>query len=150
MPCYQQLPKFLAETQYRNPSDCLHCPFQPAHNTDEIPFLWTLKHPYLLENANIWMTVQHEGSNVWLDKFPFESDICRGSVDPETPIFVDIGGGLGHQCQLLQDRLPNIPGRLILQDQAPAIGQSLPLIGVEKMVYDLLTPQPVKGMYFAK
>lgn len=146
LPCYKQLPTFLAETKYQNPTDALHCPFQPAHNTEGVPFEWALKHPRILEDANLWMTVQHEGSKVWLDEFPFEAEIGKESNDPDLPLFVDIGGGIGHQCQLLHERCASLPGRLILQDQGPVIAQALPMDGVEKMVHDFFTPQPVKGM----
>lgn len=145
MPCFQQLPKFLADTEYKNPWDCTQCPFQLAHGTNEVPFAWIVKQPSLLENANLWMTGQHEGRKAWLDEFAFESEICKGGFEANTPLFVDIGGGLGHQCQLLQQKLPHHPGRLILQDMPSVIQQALPLVGVEKMSYNFWTPQPVKG-----
>ncbi|KAL9608903.1 MAG: hypothetical protein Q9167_006284 [Letrouitia subvulpina] len=145
MPCFQQLPKFLADTEYKNPWDCTHCPFQLAHGTGEVPFAWIVEQPSFLENANLWMTGQHEGRKVWLEEFSFESEICKGNFEPDTPLFVDVGGGLGHQCQLLRQKFPHHPGRVILQDLPVVIEQALPLLGVEKMPHNFWTLQPVKG-----
>lgn len=148
MPCFQQLPKFLADTKYKNLWDCTHCPFQLAHSTSEVPFAWIVKQPSFLENANMWMTGQHEGRKSWLEEFAFEHEVCKGNFESDTPLFVDIGGGLGHQCQLLQQKFPHHPGRLILQDMPSVIEQALPLVGVEKMPHNFWTPQPVKGMHY--
>ncbi|KAL9090484.1 MAG: hypothetical protein Q9165_005245 [Trypethelium subeluteriae] len=145
-PAFQELPKFLSDTKYQNPYDVMNSPFQRAFQIDEPPFLWVLKHPYHLDNANKWMSVQREGSNEWPDAFNFEAECCAGStISPETPVFVDVGGGIGHQCQLFKDRYPNIQGRVVLQDQPPMIAQALPLPGVEKSAHDFWTPEPIKG-----
>ncbi|KAL9099171.1 MAG: hypothetical protein Q9187_009536, partial [Circinaria calcarea] len=141
---WQALPKFLADTNYRNPSDPAHCAFQPGHNTDEVPFLWVLSRPTNFANFNLWMSASREGQQIWLDVFPFEETLCH-HLNPDTPLFVDVGGGLGHQCQALKARYPNIPGRVILQDLPQTIQQAIPTDGVEVMPYDFWTPQPIKG-----
>lgn len=61
---------------------------------------------------------------------------------------VDIGGNLGHDLKLFQEKCPEIPGRLILMDLPETIaGNSLPLEGIEKIDYDFFTPQTVFGMH---
>ncbi len=50
---------------------------------------------------NMWMTVQRYGGRLWLDHFPFEKVVCeRGEITEETPLFVDLGGNIGHQCEV--------------------------------------------------
>ncbi len=144
MPCYQQLVAFLASTGYHNPSDTANCAFQLAFDTKKLPFDWLMEHPNILKNFSMWMTVEHEGNRVWLDELPFEKEFCQ-DVEPETPLFVDIGGNTGHQCLLLKTRCPEITGRVILQDLAPALENALPTEGVEIMAHDFWTKQPIKG-----
>ncbi|KAF2236733.1 S-adenosyl-L-methionine-dependent methyltransferase [Viridothelium virens] len=147
-PALNKIPDFLAATNYHNPSDGLNSAFHMGHDTTEHPFAFIMKHPYHLENMNKWMSFQREGCNQWLDRFDFKAEVCHGGdVVPEEPLFVDIGGGIGHQCRLFQERLPDISGigRIILQDQSHVLEQALPLPNAQKMSYDFWTPQPVKG-----
>ena len=145
MPCWQVLPEFLADTKYQNPTDSTHTPFQKAHGTDLPPFLWLQDKPVYLKNFSAWMTASREGQNIFLDVFPFEKELTSDSK-PETPLFVDVGGSIGHQCVALKRKLPNTPGRVILQDLPPVIAHAIPAEGVEPMAHDFMTEQPVKGM----
>lgn len=144
MPCFQALPQFLMDTKFANPSDGTNTAFQRAHHTDLPPFVWALEHPFNYSAFNQFMTAQREGQPIWLDVFPFEKLLAQ-DVNPETPLFVDVGGGVGHQCAALKARFPQVPGRVILQDQAQILPQALPTPGVEAMGHDFWTPQPVKG-----
>lgn len=144
MPCWQALPEFLAETKYQNPTDSTHTPFQKGHGTDLVPFLWLQDKPTYLNNFGSWMTASREGQNTFLDIFPFEKEVAS-NMKPETPLFVDIGGSVGHQCVALKKRLPKIPGRVILQDLPPVIAHAIPEEGVEPMAHDFMTEQPIKG-----
>ena len=145
MPCWQILPGFLAETKYQNPTDITHTPFHKAHGTDLVPFLWAQDKPVYLKNFAAWMTACREGQNIFLDVFPFETEIALDSK-PETPLFVDIGGSIGHQCAALKKRLPTVPGRVILQDLPHVIAQAISAEGIEPMVHDFMTEQPIKGI----
>jgi demethylsterigmatocystin 6-O-methyltransferase len=89
------------------------------------------------------MQASHGDRKSWLDTFRFEQ-LCQNS-NPETPIFVDVGGGIGHQCAELKARLPDIQGRVILQDLSPAVQHALSTEGVENMVIDFWHEQPIKG-----
>ncbi|KAI4209668.1 MAG: hypothetical protein LQ351_007422 [Letrouitia transgressa] len=144
MPCYQQMPKFLRDTKFQNPTDSFHGPFQRAHETDQLAFVWLHEHPSNLDFFVKWMGAQHEGQPTWLDVFPFEKELCNNNLGPETPLFVDIGGGAGHQCHALKARHPHAPGRVILQDLSQTISQAVPTEGIETMAYDFWTPQPIK------
>lgn len=143
MPCLQATPKFLADTGYVNPVDVLHSPFQIAHKTDKPSYVWAMEQPKLMADFNLWMTEQHQGQSTWLDVFDFANHVQDSSAD--TLIFVDIGGGLGQQCALLKKEHPQIPGRVVLQDQPFVLPHSIPIDGVEKQPFDFWTEQPLKG-----
>ncbi len=85
-----------------------------------------------------------ERGEQWFEFFPTETRF--GSNDPETPLLVDIGGGLGHDLAAFHARFPSLPGRLILQDLAPVINSISDLPpSIERQVHDFFTAQPVKG-----
>ena len=93
-----------------------------------------------------WMTANREGQKIFLDVFPFEKELCHG-LTPETPLFVDVGGGIGHMCLALKQRLPHASGRVVNQDLPPSIAQAIQSDGVEHTVHDFMTDQPIKGVY---
>ena len=146
MPCWQHLPAFLKDTGYINPSDVMHTPFQLGHNMTQPAFVWALSQPQRVRNFNLWMTATHEGQKSWLDVYPPER-FCRDS-DATTYLFVDVGGGIGHQCAALKARMSvaGIPGQVVLQDLPMAIEHALPTEGVERTVFDFWGDQPIKGM----
>lgn len=76
-------------------------------------------------------------------------NFCRDS-DENACLFVDIGGGVGHQCAALKAHLSKagFQGRVVLQDLPMAIEHALPTEGVEKTVFDFLGEQPIKGINF--
>jgi O-methyltransferase domain len=83
----------------------------------------------------------------WLSVYPVEEE--TKSWSPERPVFVDVGGGLGHQCAALKGTYPELPGRVILQDLPHAIQVAMTTPGVEDTVHDFFQPQPVEGMISA-
>ncbi|KAK0511298.1 hypothetical protein JMJ35_005871 [Cladonia borealis] len=115
-----------------------------GHRTEQAAFEWALSVPSRFDNFNLWMAANREGQNIFLDVYPFEKELCHG-LEPDTPLFVDVGGGIGHQCLALKQRFPHVPGRVINEDLPPVIAQAIPCDGVEHMVYNFMTPQPVKG-----
>jgi len=145
MPCWQHLPSFLSDTAYDNPSNVMKTPFQIAHKTDQPAFIWGMSQPERAQTFGLWMTATHEGHKSWLDVFP-PKRFCDNS-DDETIVFVDIGGGIGHQAAALKTELStaHIAGRVVLQDLPMAIEHAIPTEGVEKMEFDFWGQQPVKG-----
>ena len=65
--------------------------------------------------------------------------------DPDAVVLVDIGGGLGHQCAEFKRQYPEAPGRVVLQDLEGPISAAASIPGVENMVHDMFTTQPIKG-----
>ena len=147
-PSIAALPSFLVNTEYRNPTNLAHCPFQKAFLTDDVFFDWFPKHPEVLQDFTLWMTAQRQGRTTWLDFFPFEEQLTKefkGSRDAEKVILVDVGGGIGHEIEEIKKRYPQVEGKFVLQDLPDTLRQALPVPGMQIMSHDFFTPQPVKG-----
>ncbi len=101
----------------------------------------------------LWnITMQSMASNFpVLGMFPFKEHLATsdGDVSAERPAIVDVGGGRGQALlQILGDGDgAALNGRLVLQDLATVIDTLKPdnVPGIETMVYDIFTPQPVQG-----
>ena len=142
------LPLFLAKNNYQNPTDPKDCAFQEGLHTQDSIFEWFPKHPEPLNNFNLWMTGQRDGRVAWLDFFPFEERIARDFKSGDgAVILVDVGGGRGHEVDIIKKKHPSLPGRFVLQDMPATIEQALPVPGMEAVVHDFFTEQPIKGHY---
>jgi demethylsterigmatocystin 6-O-methyltransferase len=92
----------------------------------------------------MWMAaVYGDRPTTWLDAYDMPKH-CEGSTD-EDVIFVDIAGGIGHQCALLKGKYPELKGKVILEDLPMVTPQAIPTPGVENMGIDMWQGQPVKG-----
>lgn len=125
--------------------------FQAKESLFEYAFhkdLWTLlrEKPSLHKDFLDYMKGRKDGDPRWIDYFPISTQVEDLSTAENAVTLVDIGGNLGHDLKLFQERCPEIPGRLILMDLPETIaGNSDPLEGIEKIKYDFFTPQPVQG-----
>jgi len=142
-------PKYLRENGYANPTDPNNSPWHVGHSTDMSPFAWLQKNPEHMGYFLPWMAGQREGLPIFLDVIDFREELAQGSTE-STPLFVDVGGAMGHQCIALKQRCPTVPGRIILQELAHVIAQvkASPLPGfdgIEAQAYDFFTPQPIRG-----
>ena len=141
---YQELPDYLAKTGYQDITDNAKTVFQPAWKTDVPVFLWMAQHPDKAAYFNQYMAHRRKDMPTWLSVFPVEEELKGTQHDV---IFVDVGGNVGHQCAEFKTKYPQLGGRVVLQDLPHAIGMALQTPGVENTVHDILTPQPVKGMF---
>lgn len=144
-PPFQAIPEFLRQTEYKNPGDGAHTPFHLAFHTNKSLFEWLADHPDNLAHFNNYMALhrkQSEGLS-WLSVYPVEAEAAGWPA--EQPVYVDVGGGIGHQCAQLREKLPDLPGRVVLQDLPHSIARALPTPGVENMAHDFFHPQPVIG-----
>ncbi|KAI9036881.1 S-adenosyl-L-methionine-dependent methyltransferase [Aspergillus affinis] len=147
LPAWAALPDFLRESEYQNPSDRQRTAFQRAHHTDNTVFTWFMTHPGFSVDFSAWMAAQRNGERTWLDVFPLDRLVMK-TAPTSAPLFVDIGGGVGHQCVALLERLPQLVGRVVLEDLAPVVAHALPHPRVERLAHDFWTPQPVMGATF--
>ncbi|KAI9711980.1 MAG: hypothetical protein M1820_001688 [Bogoriella megaspora] len=142
-PAIQALPDFLKETNYRDITDIAKTPLQKAWNTDLPAFIWVQTKPENFKHFHQYMPVQRMGMPTWLDVYPYQAHVKE--LPPNRPLFVDIGGGLGHQSIALRERLPEVKNKIILQDQAVVWEHAIKHPGVEIIPHDFWEPQVVKG-----
>lgn len=93
------------------------------------------------------MTLKQQTTPNWADWFDIKGSITDGfNASANDIILVDIGGGEGHYLHALNEKIPSLPGRLVLQD-LPHVVSSIksPPKGTDLMPHDFFTPQPVKG-----
>lgn len=153
-PEYFALPKHLKRTGYQNATDEKHTAWHDAFQTDKGPFDWFPDQPENMAYFNDYQASRRGPEVGWLSVYPVLEQIPAGwsSMDPDRrpPLYVNIGGNIGHQCAEFRDRYPAsvLPGRVILQDLPYAISAALPTPGVENMVHNFFEPQPVRGAKF--
>ncbi|KAL3455606.1 S-adenosyl-L-methionine-dependent methyltransferase, partial [Aspergillus heterothallicus] len=149
-PAALALRNFLIETNYQDITDPVHTPLQKAFNISLPAFVWAPTQPEKFEQFNLYMKTQRDGLPEWLDVFPIVERVQQdGELDPDQVLFVDVGGGVGHQSVALRGRLPaSVANRIILQDMEPVVRHAIPCEGVEAMAHDFWKEQPIKGARF--
>ncbi|KAJ5540927.1 S-adenosyl-L-methionine-dependent methyltransferase [Penicillium frequentans] len=142
LPAWVAMPKFLHDTNYQNPIDPRHTAFQQAHATPLAAFEFAMTRPELFADFSKWMALQRHDQPTWLDVFPIERiSQAAKTIELSQPVFIDVGGGVGHQCAALVQRLPELSCRVRLQDLQPVVERAIPGTGVEAQAYDFWTPQ---------
>ncbi|KJZ69766.1 hypothetical protein HIM_10849 [Hirsutella minnesotensis 3608] len=144
---YLATPSHLKKNGYKNPTDETRTAFHEGWNTTLAPFQWMVEHPEQLQHFNTYMALRRQAEISWLSVYPV-SEETKDLSDPTRPLYVNVGGGIGHQCAQFRGKYPDIPGRVILQDLPATVTQALPTPGVESMAHDFFEPQPVKGAKF--
>ncbi|UNI24538.1 hypothetical protein JDV02_010274 [Purpureocillium takamizusanense] len=144
---FQALPEFLAENGYKDISDSQNGIFQKAFGTDLACYEYLALDTKLQGQFQDSMALHSPTSGDWLSALPGHLVEETPALEHDPVLFVDIGGGMGHQSIRLRERYPNAIGRVILQDMQVTIDRiSKPMPhGVEAMVHGLFDPQPVKG-----
>lgn len=140
------MPRYLKKTHYVDIADHYHTVFQDAWKTQLGAFEWFEHHPEELQFFNDFMAARRDAVESWLSVYPIAEE-SKG-WDPDEVLFVNIGGGIGHQCAQFKANYPDVPGRVVLQDLSHSIAHALPTPGVENMVHDFFQPQPIKGAKF--
>jgi demethylsterigmatocystin 6-O-methyltransferase len=141
-PVFYELPKFLEKTGYVNPTNPSELPLQDAYGFDGDMFAYFKTFPQKQALFNTHMELQRNLITNW---GTLCSLIRSRQLVPGEVLFVDVGGGTGHQSRRIRAELPDIPGEMILQDLPQVIANVGPIPGVTKMNYDIFTPQPVRG-----
>jgi hypothetical protein len=93
------------------------------------------------------MQSQTQAAMPTMGLFPFAGEISKFKTDDETSLVADIGWGKGHITQRIKELCPDLKSRIVPQDRSDVIDNiSGELLGIERMKYDFITPQPIKGM----
>ena len=114
------------------------------------PFVWFKDHPETMNVFLTWMAHNRDGRPSFFEVFDIRDVLANQKTDDSTVVFVDVGGAKGHQCIALKTKSPDLPGRVVLQDQPEVIEQAntnpLPgFQGIETQAYDFWKPQHLKG-----
>jgi hypothetical protein len=109
----------LNKTGYKNPSDETHTAWHDAFKTDKGPFTWFSDHPTNMAYFNEYMASRRGPELSWLSVYPVRQEAANWSAG--RPLYVNIGGNIGHQCAEFREKYPDIPGQVILQDLAHSI-----------------------------
>ncbi|GAB1314336.1 hypothetical protein MFIFM68171_04546 [Madurella fahalii] len=144
---YQATAEFLKQNGYQNPTDETNTAFQMGWDTRKQPFEFMLELPGAMDHFHKYMALRRQVELSWLTVYPVREETA-GLSDPERPLFVNVGGGIGHQCAQFREKYPDIPGRVILQDLPDTVAMALRTPGVENIAHDMFQPQPVKGAKF--
>jgi len=126
--------------------------FQFAHKTPEDCYSYWSKQPGVMENFNIFMqglfgTPARLG---WTEWFPVKK-VCLDGFDKEWSEYcwVDVGGGKGHESELVLKLYPETKGKFVVEDQPFVIEDITDLDPrIERLPHDFTKPQPIKGMLF--
>ncbi|KAL4891057.1 S-adenosyl-L-methionine-dependent methyltransferase [Aspergillus ambiguus] len=132
-PVFHRLPAFLARTNYANPSNPCNVAMQDAFGVEGDMWAFLKACPKYWEMFDRHMQMQRDVLTDWGRIGEMIS--TRKNPRNDEVVFVDIGGGNGHECVRLQAACPGLVGRVILQDLPEVIGRALDIPGVELMEF---------------
>ncbi|KAI1174692.1 S-adenosyl-L-methionine-dependent methyltransferase [Nemania sp. FL0916] len=150
LPAYVALPEFLRKNRYQLPVSKTDTSFALGHGSDPTTFFdWLQTHPMNARYFHEFMAVHRTGDHTWLDDKKAAATVIdhfQKQDSSDAILFVDIGGGLGHQCKLLQSRYPQLQGRVVLEDLPEVIVKVNPdETSFEKIGMNFFDSQPLKG-----
>ncbi len=91
------------------------------------------------------MKSRNVGHADWTQFYSVRERIVQGAKTGASEVlFVDCGGGIGHQAVRFREQFPDAPGRVVVQDLRQGLPAQAP-DGVEVMEHDLFAEQPIKG-----
>lgn len=68
-----------------------------------------------MEDFHRYMSLRRDPAVSWLSVYPVREE-TKSLSDPHRPLYVNAGGGIGHQCAQFRAKYADIPGRVINQD----------------------------------
>lgn len=82
-----------------------------------------------------------------LDIYPADEYLLEGfdSTQKDAILFVDVGGGRGHEIDKFLEKYPQDQHRMILQDLPHIVKDVEGARNKNVIAYDFFTPQPIKG-----
>jgi demethylsterigmatocystin 6-O-methyltransferase len=149
---FSKIPAWLRIHKTQDFAAELEAPFQFAvGNTKESFFPWLAKYESSLADFHAWMNSRQSGEHHWLDTYPMEQFLDKKKAESNTNkestrvLMVDIGGGNGHESRLVKTKYPDLSGSIIFQDLTEVIEKCPSAPGVEGVVHDFFSPQPIHG-----
>ncbi|KAI9740463.1 MAG: hypothetical protein M1834_005043 [Cirrosporium novae-zelandiae] len=144
MPSAAKLPEYFKSTSYRCPVKANAGPFQFANNTNLNSYAYWNK-TGAAENFNTFMAGKFKAPVQWQDYYPVQEELIGNRSEPV--VFVDVGGGRGHELEVLKAKFPQTPWKMVLEDLPHVIDDNKGTLdeSVELLKHDMFTPQPIKG-----
>lgn len=148
-------PGFLKSIGYRNPSSLADVAFKYNMQLEKYEGDWWTylneTNPIAGENFNVWLSSVRTDSPAWTTEYPVAERVERG-WNPETPLVVDVAGGLGRDASYIANLYPK--ATIVLQDRPDVLakvaerGEVAPTVTL--MPHDFFKAQPVRGarVYF--
>lgn len=149
-PCYNAIPQFLANTEYKNPTDS--APFNLAYGTDMRVFEWRKHNPKNANAGQAFMAAQRMGQrSVWDGQTTLkEFEMTPEEIKNDRVMVCDVGGGLGHQCVELRKYRPDLQGRIITED-LPLVHnmitnqEEMKALNITTRNHNFMDEQPIEG-----
>lgn len=146
-------PGWLRKNGYRSPTSSKDCAFQDAFGPDIDLLGYLAQNPEQSAAVFEYMAWQKVRNKSWMNKGVKVAEEFKLTTEAEVEngraLFVDVGGGGGHQCFEFREAFPDRKGRLVVQDTDVMVGMidkgEAGKIDLEPMAHDFFTPQPVKG-----
>ncbi|KAF2737233.1 o-methyltransferas-like protein [Polyplosphaeria fusca] len=118
LPAIANLPEYLENSGYKNPSDAYDGPWQFSTKSKQHYFEWLAGRPRIQEAFNATMAISRmQRGQEWFEFYPVQERL----LDKKSQVvMVDIGGGLGHDTVNFQKAFPGAEGKLVFTD-LPAV-----------------------------
>ncbi|CAD6448723.1 35c97764-98e9-4b0b-85eb-c879caea947e [Sclerotinia trifoliorum] len=141
---FQELPDFLKENGYKSPENPLETAFNRAFNTKEQFFPYIQQIPDIMRDFYPSLTA-FKSPVPWTSVFPLAEKLRE--ADKNVPLFVDIGGGHGYQCDAFRKAIAeyDFSGRVINQDLPGTLASAPKHDNVEMMAQNFNEKQQVQG-----
>jgi hypothetical protein len=145
------IPDFLAARGYKNPTDAFDTPGNLAFNygKDQTYFDFVAQpgNERLADAFNRTMELERGlEDESFMNEYPTAQRLSQ--EDPNRVLFLDVGGGLGHQVVKFRKTYYELSGKLVLQDLPEVIEKATEVPhDIIKIGHDFFKPQPesVKG-----
>lgn len=144
---FQELPDFLKENSYKNPDQPLDTAFHRAFDTKEQFFLYIQQVPEIIRYFYPSLTA-FKSPISWTSVVPLVEKLRE--ADKNVPLFVDIGGGHGYQCDAFRKAIAerSISGRVINQDLPGTLAEAPKYDNIEMMAQNFYEKQQIQGWCF--
>ncbi|KAF2992957.1 hypothetical protein E8E13_000444 [Curvularia kusanoi] len=146
-PTLREIPAFLKSTNYQNATDPKNTVIQKAFKQDDKTMFEIMSDkPAAAQGLGILLNAWADGHEFLQQMYPAQErlvDSFDASINPV--MFVDVGGATGQKAIALKNSLSHSPGKFVVQDLPVYIKQAPTVDGVEFMVHDFYTEQPIKG-----
>ncbi|KAI9700890.1 MAG: hypothetical protein M1820_006651 [Bogoriella megaspora] len=148
LPTIANMPFYFRDNSYRTPSTPTYGPLQHAFDTSLESYTYWSTIPGVYSNFNTFMQGHFSGKRLdWLSWFPLEKVVSEGFDETQSEyLFVDVGGGRGHQAQAVRTRCKDVKGKVVLEDLPGVIGDAGEIDGdIVKVKQDFFEKNQIQG-----